>query len=71
MKIELVLSRTALPTAIAAFATAALGALAFDAFTAFVATLMLLTVIRDYARPPRALTAGTPARRAERMPLAA
>ena len=74
MKLEVLLSRLALPVAIATVAGVALGALAFEFFAAYVATLLLLTVVGDYARHPQLVpltVTATGRRRAERMPLAA
>lgn len=74
MKIEVLLSRVALPVAIATVVAVALGALAFEFFAAYVATLLLLTAVGDYTRGsqllPLRVTAST-RNRVERMPLAA
>ncbi len=74
MKLETLLSRLAVPVALATVAGVALGALAFEFFAAYVATLLLLTAVGDYARRPQLVPLAVTAnarRRAERMPLAA
>ena len=74
MKIEVLLSRVALPIALATVVAVALGALAFEFFAAYVATLLLLTAAGDYTRGAQLLplkVTAAPRRRVERMPLAA
>lgn len=71
MKIEVLLSRAALVGVVAVVAGIVFGAFILELFAATVATLVLLTVVSDYA--PRLRHARVPVtrRRAERMPLAA
>lgn len=70
MKLQSFLARAALVGVAATVASIVLGTLILEVFAASVATLVLLTVVAEYAPRPR-LAVRALARRAERMPLAA
>ncbi|MBL9200677.1 MAG: hypothetical protein JNL39_09235 [Opitutaceae bacterium] len=70
MKLQSFLARAALVAVAATLAGFVLGAFILELFAAAVATLVLLTVVSEYAPRPRVASLAL-ARRAERMPLAA